>query len=406
MALRGLVLVLLLGAVCAIASSSAVSAAPSPLARRASHSHNVAGETRPAASSSAASAKAAEAAKAAAAANSPEAPTGLGQAQPGPSAAGGASAPSAPGPSSGIGTGIATTAAPARAAGLARRDQPLPGRRRARPGDRPARAGTPGIVAHLTYVAKTPKAAGHRAVREPAHREPGQQLLHPGRCARGQPQRPVLRCQRSVAGRVHRRLVQRAVPRDRDAAGAADPGRLRATRAATRPASTSSAASMTTRPPRTAPILFPGDGMTTNLTSYTGGESPDPLETCGWTDNGSGYGVPLIALLPSAPRAGSERAGRRGRTARVLSTANGQLCVGRRTDLSQLGSGVRPDRPADPARRSRRAAHRPAALRRPAATPRRSPRPGRARSPGRSRFGREPRHSRGRYSDTTFALRS
>jgi hypothetical protein len=48
-----------------------------------------------------------------------------------------------------------------------------------------------------------------------------------------------------------------------------------------------------------APVLFPGDGALTSLTTYTGNESPNPLETCG------GYrvptGLPLLALLPNAP---------------------------------------------------------------------------------------------------------
>jgi hypothetical protein len=79
-------------------------------------------------------------------------------------------------------------------------------------------------------------------------------------------------------------------------------------------------------PNPSAPILFPGNGMTTNLTSYTGGESPDPLETCGWSSKGANYGLPLIALLPSAPTAGiqAQVVGTDGST---MSTANGQLCV-------------------------------------------------------------------------------
>jgi hypothetical protein len=79
------------------------------------------------------------------------------------------------------------------------------------------------------------------------------------------------------------------------------------------------------RPAATGPILFPGNGMTTNLVSYTGGESPDPLQTCGWSPN-STYGLPLIALLPDAPVAGltAQVVGTDGRT---LSSANNQLCV-------------------------------------------------------------------------------
>ena len=66
--------------------------------------------------------------------------------------------------------------------------------------------------------------------------------------------------------------------------------------------------------------------MTTKLTSYTGGESPDPLQTCGWSSRGASYGLPLIALLPSTPSADlqAEVVGTDGST---MSTANGQLCV-------------------------------------------------------------------------------
>jgi hypothetical protein len=78
--------------------------------------------------------------------------------------------------------------------------------------------------------------------------------------------------------------------------------------------------------PTSGPILFPGNGMTTDLTTYTGGESPDPLETCGWSARSGSYGLPLIALLPNAPKAGLA-AQVTGTDGSVLSTANGQLCV-------------------------------------------------------------------------------
>lgn len=56
--------------------------------------------------------------------------------------------------------------------------------------------------------------------------------------------------------------------------------------------------------PRPAtPILFPGNGTTTNLYRFVT-ESPDPLEFCGW--NGQLAGLPLIAMMPEAatsPRA-------------------------------------------------------------------------------------------------------
>jgi hypothetical protein len=70
------------------------------------------------------------------------------------------------------------------------------------------------------------------------------------------------------------------------------------------------------------PVLFPGPGMTTNLTSF-GGEVPDPLQTCGWT--GDSVGLSLIALLPSAPTSGltAMLAGPDG----TESTSAGNLCV-------------------------------------------------------------------------------
>ena len=49
----------------------------------------------------------------------------------------------------------------------------------------------------------------------------------------------------------------------------------------------------------TRTVLFPGPGMTTDLTEYTG-EDPDPLKTCGWQATGTS-GLPLIALLPQTP---------------------------------------------------------------------------------------------------------
>ena len=76
-------------------------------------------------------------------------------------------------------------------------------------------------------------------------------------------------------------------------------------------------------PPATAPILFPGPGVTTDLTTF-GGERPDPLETCGW-QQGAPVGLPLIIMLPRAPA--------RLVSATVTSptgtesSANGTLCV-------------------------------------------------------------------------------
>jgi len=79
------------------------------------------------------------------------------------------------------------------------------------------------------------------------------------------------------------------------------------------------------RPAATMPILFPGPGATTDLNTF-GGESPDPLETCGWQSLTGQVGLPVIALLPQAPA--------RALTASLLtpsgateSTAAGDLCL-------------------------------------------------------------------------------
>jgi hypothetical protein len=74
-------------------------------------------------------------------------------------------------------------------------------------------------------------------------------------------------------------------------------------------------------PPATAPVLFPGPGMTTDLSAFAGGESPDPLETCGWKE----AGLPLIALLTTtpSPQLKAQLDGPRG----FMSSESGGLCV-------------------------------------------------------------------------------
>ena len=56
-------------------------------------------------------------------------------------------------------------------------------------------------------------------------------------------------------------------------------------------------------PPATSPVLFPGPGMATGLTTYSGGEVPSPLQTCHWSDSAT-VGLPLIAQLTQAPAVG------------------------------------------------------------------------------------------------------
>lgn len=71
-------------------------------------------------------------------------------------------------------------------------------------------------------------------------------------------------------------------------------------------------------------VLFPGNGMTTNLTSYDGYELPDPLETCGWQDQPAG--LPLIALLTTAPATGLT-ASLTSTNGQQFRTGDGSLCV-------------------------------------------------------------------------------
>jgi hypothetical protein len=77
-------------------------------------------------------------------------------------------------------------------------------------------------------------------------------------------------------------------------------------------------------PAATAPILFPGPGVTTDLLEF-GGEQPTPLETCGW-QNLTQVGLPLIAMLPQDPAPGltATVAVPGGRTE---SSATSDLCV-------------------------------------------------------------------------------
>ncbi|MGO9658532.1 MAG: CAP domain-containing protein [Acidimicrobiales bacterium] len=74
-----------------------------------------------------------------------------------------------------------------------------------------------------------------------------------------------------------------------------------------------------------APVLFPGPGAPTNLSLFRG-ESPDPLQTCGWQDLTEAVGLPLVMLLPSPPPVGLTA--RLARPGGVIETnANGGLCI-------------------------------------------------------------------------------
>jgi hypothetical protein len=73
------------------------------------------------------------------------------------------------------------------------------------------------------------------------------------------------------------------------------------------------------------PIMFPGPGAPTNLSTFRG-ESPDPLDTCGWQKLSEAVGLPLVLLLPSPPAVGlTARIERPGGV--IETNANGGICV-------------------------------------------------------------------------------
>jgi hypothetical protein len=312
--LRAPALVLLLGATCVIASSSAVSAsAGSPITDISNHLRATEPSTRVAAA-------AGSRAPAEPVANQP-----LDQSNTRPAAAGHSASPTSAPSSSGIGGATATTAATPdnldwlgeinryrAAAGLgAVTDQST---------------WDAGILAHLSYVASTPK---------------GQES---GRYASLHTENPVSRYATGAGALEASRsdlffdstaltpvgFIDGWLSAPFHAIGMLR-GRLTQVAFATSPNGSAAGldvigglADQEAGP--SSPILFPGNEMTTDLTSYTGGESPDPLETCGWSSTSASYGLPLIALLPSAPTAGlqAQVVGTDGST---MSTANGQLCV-------------------------------------------------------------------------------
>jgi len=77
-------------------------------------------------------------------------------------------------------------------------------------------------------------------------------------------------------------------------------------------------------PSATAPVLFPGPDMTTNLTKYAP-ESPSPLETCGWSMN-IPPGLPLIAQLTNTP-SNQLKASLHWSGGSTVTSQNGRLCV-------------------------------------------------------------------------------
>jgi hypothetical protein len=79
------------------------------------------------------------------------------------------------------------------------------------------------------------------------------------------------------------------------------------------------------QPATTTPILFPGQGATTDLVRFNADEVPSPLETCGWLGRAN-IGLPLVALLTAAPDPGASAELLR-QDGVVQSSAAGSLCV-------------------------------------------------------------------------------
>jgi uncharacterized protein YkwD len=78
-----------------------------------------------------------------------------------------------------------------------------------------------------------------------------------------------------------------------------------------------------------SPVVFPGNGATTSLTKFVS-ESPDPRTFCGWA--GRSVGLPLIAMMPSAPATASA----------VLNGPNGPVstCVLTAANTSGIASSI------------------------------------------------------------------
>ena len=78
--------------------------------------------------------------------------------------------------------------------------------------------------------------------------------------------------------------------------------------------------------PDPKPILFPGNKVTTNLTSYPGDELPNPLQSCRKSFSRKPVGLPIIALLPATPSK-HLTASLRWPSGKVQRSGAGALCV-------------------------------------------------------------------------------
>lgn len=182
-----------------------------------------------------------------------------------------------------------------------------------------------GLLAHFNYLAKTPAsyetgqyASAHTENPQSPYytqagaQEGGRSDLYPGGVGNWTPVQLIdgwLTAPFHAIGMLRRGLTQVAFAQGQGAAGLDVIGGL-------------------SYPQPTTPtnVLFPGNGMTTNLGQYAGGEYPDPLETCGWQNVSTPIGLPLIAMLSVAPSS-SLTATLTSTDGQKFSTSAGNLCV-------------------------------------------------------------------------------
>ena len=201
-----------------------------------------------------------------------------------------------------------------------------------------------GIEHHLKYLEKTPHSYFTGKYQSAHTGEPGEPVLHQRRA----PPRPdtaiwtrarrTERPRRSTSGSRHRSMRSGCSARSssRKHSRMTRLSRLRGSRR------DPGARLRTPRRPRHR-FCFPGLGVTTDPVSF-GGESPDPLETCGWSP-ASGAGLPLIVLLPQAPAQGLT--GTPSGPGGVESGRQRSTVCGRRVHLSLIRPDSRPDRRRD-----------------------------------------------------------
>jgi hypothetical protein len=140
----------------------------------------------------------------------------------------------------------------------------------------------PGIQAHLRYLALTPASLMSGAYASAHSENPQSQYYTPDGAAAGQSSNldyggtDVGAIDYWLTAPFHAIGILR--PSLRQVAFARDAGTGRAGLDVIR--------GLASFAPPAAPVLFPGPGMTTGLSAFGGGESPSPLETCGWKDDG------------------------------------------------------------------------------------------------------------------------